>query len=1167
MHSMRKPISQDGAAVTTSPPASGRRTRGDAVRKESAGNTISAEGGATAAADVPARLYTDPYAAALERQLRADGTGAAPHRTAAVTKQRPVAPSVRREREAASTACVPPPTAEERAASAAAALAEAGEVVCVEVPAAPASHSSGFTTAAAAGGRLELRMRGLTALPCLHAPASPDAPSVETPGGDAAGASPASAHGSGDAVAGRLHAVSLRQNALTTLLTHTARAASLPQTPALLPRGSPLQCYAHVSSLDLTHNALVSIAGIEALRCLRSLRLACNRLTSLSPLWASPYVAELDVLDVSANLLTELLSDDDVRALEGHHVRLVTHPTQAQSAAGKTRSVKSGQYKSMRLRVLYASSNQLREVPSALYSMTQLADLRLNKNAIAAVPEGFPSRLCLPNLARLDLSMNELPGTTAEAVAARVEGAVDGAARRSSRAVPSAATAPAAVAADTIAPCAAARRPARSGRSRSESSVSRSAGATRTLSRVAPRSPSPPPRSTTSVPSAPAAPQSQAARREKQQQQQQPAPSPPPAGGSPTKRKKPPPLPQAATASAAPLRLEAEALSAVRCLAENVYSVDLSRWAAVVHRRLGSLLEPAPLVQDTGAPPTYGAQPALVSLGDILAALSESLSGGASAAGPRPRQRHAGSARAVTLLQQCLPACTLSFIEETQTRSPPLLMLTGIAPAAVAAQDELLLLEVLALHLVTNCLSTARPLGGGGSTPQTRSATPSPTPQLTEQPSSAGTTNGSTPPPPPQDRGANEPPAIHKSSGARFTRSGSGASRLLNFASGLHIVHVLDATAVTPAGGSTAASIALTWTYVAWRQRWEAAVGRRRFRHRNSFVCEMKASGATARLSQSRSALTSPGDPPLANGAAQDTAAGAAHTARYAAAMMLYPFPGPNGAPRVAEWRRLREHRPALYAAVPLPWELLYDGLLRANTPALALPPLLSGAGSHAYRLGGQPVPLASLLLCAVDLPNTATAPVVAPSRPIAGRGGVAVVRPGLSPSASTAVDIVGAAQRWQQRTCELWHRVEGEAATLAAEQQTQCPLPVYGRAEVRRSQRTASNCLCGTAVAPSSSEEGEASEADGEASDGEIVSPRASRQQSVTEATTPHEAATPDTECAAAPAAAVSPVEKDSRTEVCEPPADGAEIAASGAAAEPQCLGDDTAPSADAPM
>ncbi|KAG5510193.1 hypothetical protein GH5_08299 [Leishmania sp. Ghana 2012 LV757] len=621
-----------------------------------------------------------------------------------------------------------------------------GAVLCLELTEAhlPETPNVAF---AVNGGRLDLRMRGLVALPCLHVPATSS-----------------SAHGSGDATAGRLHAVSFRHNAISSLLTQCTRTLSIPQASPLTPRSSPLQCYAHVSSLDLTHNALTSIAGIDALRCLRSLRLAFNRLTSLAPLWASPHVAELNVLDVSSNALTELLSAEDTRTLKEHQIRVITHPKHAHSTA------KSSAYKSMCLRVLYASNNEFREVPSAIYTFTQLTDLRLCNNAIQKVPDGFPARVCLPQLRRVDVSMNKLPAAIVDAVAARAEKIAESPRRRRTA---SPAASPCATAEDLRASVP--RSHLGSGPSASAKTAAFSPSASR-ASRTGEGAPVretrrgavactggssegslPAPhegkergkaaaderdgasavndsgRCRSAVSAANAADDTESQRGQGALSKakahtaallQSPAParheSASAAASSSCKQKTTASLPPAAPATAAVSDQETQQRDAVQRVAENVYSIDLSVWATSVRRRLEKVMRRSPTSATSGAPSatsTCSMQELLVSLYSIL---GENSSGAGPTALPRYRRRLATAARTLATLLQCLPSCSIAYSEEAQRRCAPLLLLTGITAAVVADPCELLLYEVLALHIVKNCLCTAKTATGGASPPCTR---------------------------------------------------------------------------------------------------------------------------------------------------------------------------------------------------------------------------------------------------------------------------------------------------------------------------------------------------------------------------------------------------------------------------------------------------------------
>lgn len=324
-------------------------------------------------------------------------------------------------------------------------------IYCYELP---ARNQLPFTepqrvSAIATGGRLDLQNSNLSALPCLHLRTS----SIDSGAVDGHSADPTAAgdssmtveaiadffspHGSGDAAAGRLHAINLRGNSIASLLPNAPQwtATSFDDIPvpeskqsplrlsanSAIPRSTSLAFYTHVSSLDLTDNKLTSLEGVGALRCLRSLRVARNRLTSLSPLWAGSAVAELEVLDASFNILTTLLTDEDLNRMKSHQIRVITHPTQSRAMRDirHDHSSTTASLRSMRLRVLYVANNAIEELPSAIYSFSCLTDLRLGSNNIQHVPEQFPSRSCHPLLSRLDLSLNLLSRNTVEVIRRR----------------------------------------------------------------------------------------------------------------------------------------------------------------------------------------------------------------------------------------------------------------------------------------------------------------------------------------------------------------------------------------------------------------------------------------------------------------------------------------------------------------------------------------------------------------------------------------------------------------------------------------------------------------------------------------------------------------------------------------------------------------------------
>ncbi|KAG5483576.1 hypothetical protein CUR178_08242 [Leishmania enriettii] len=959
-----------------------------------------------------------------------------------------------------------------------------GAVLCVELTEAHLSETPNVAFAVN-DGRLDLRMRGLVALPCLHVPATSS-----------------SAHGSGDATAGRLYAVSFRHNAISSLLTQRTRPLSIPRASPLTPRSSPLQCYAHVSSLDLTHNALTSIAGIDALRCLRSLRLAFNRLTSLAPLWASPHVAELNVLDVSSNALTELLSAEDARTLEEHQIRVVSHPKHAHSTA------KSSAYKSMCLRVLYASNNEFREVPSAIYTFTQLTDLRLRNNAIQKVPDGFPARVCLPQLRRIDVSMNKLPAAIVDAVVARAEEMAESPRRRrtASPAVSPCATAdylrasaprshlgsgPSACA-KTAAFSPSALRASRTG---DGAPVGETRGGAVECTGGSSEGPLPAPHggkkrgkaaaderdgasavndsgrrhSPVSAANATGDTESQKGRGALPKAKantaallQSPArarhESASAAASSSCKRKATASLSPAAPATAAVSAPETQQRDAVQRVSENVYSIDLSVWAASVHRRLEKVMRRSPTSATSGAPSatsTCCMQELLVSLYSIL---GENSSGASPTALPRYRRRLATTARTLATLLQCLPSCSIAYSEEAQRRCAPLLLLTGITAAVVGEPCELLLYEVLALHILKNCLCTAKTATGGASPPSTTFTAASPTPQSTDAPSSQAR------------RGENfsEPTLRTKAPAADRTSSqGVGTSRQLNFHVPLHVIHVI---ACTDGGATSHSTTSTLWAYLTWRQRWEAAVSRRRLFSKSVYICELGKQSAGVHV-----------PPPLFSKV--DSLTGAANgnstrTAQHLAeARPLYPFAANSPVSRVLEWRRLHEHRPASYYAVPPPWELLYDLLLRPSLSkstapqwlrAPAMPPLLTGVGSRLHHVRGMPVDLACVLLCSEDYPRCTEAPKMyaarasqVPPRPPPSTAGSAAnsARNGTFSTATPSVpcgDVIERALELLHNSLQLWSRVEREASTVATEQVTACNMPLYSAEEVLQSRKAA---------------------------------------------------------------------------------------------------------------
>ncbi|KPI86362.1 putative Leucine rich repeat protein [Leptomonas seymouri] len=1063
------------------------------------------------------------------------------------------------------------------------------------------------------GDLLDLRSRGLTALPCLHRPCEETDASHRDAADGAVKPSRvpltgASAHGSGDAFAVCLHVLNLRQNRITTLLT------PCPLANASGPRSTPLQFYAHISSLDFTHNELASISGIEVLRCLRSLRLAFNKLTSLAPLWASPYVAELEVLDVSSNDLTELMTMEDVHAMELHHVRVVTRPTQARATTGGRRSTKATTtYKSMRLRVLYASSNALCSIPSAVYTLSSLADLRLRDNKIESVPEGFPSRVCLPVLARLDLSMNCLPSAVVNAITARVEGAVGGSqvyrgtssphaennsssggSSNSSRhysgssarcarqpdgapssaspsALPSASTKAAAVEAEhggvTQQEASSNAAPSERGSTAdvkraetppSQPPVSEAAVAAPTRPEVSevsrcPLDSSPKPSSslplrkqrqhrcppdtaTTSMTSTAAVvtpvsvssePHRTSATREgmiaeegeacnvseRSEQTMSVASLPSTAAAPPSTtkvaRKAAASSSDAATADATSEFVEstsdggnppsttamiAASESAVECINENVYCVHVGQWAARLHQRLTSLTKGA-------AAATVEAEDASPQLTEheLLAALFDSV-GGCVATATSPtgawtntagtlksaRQRPASTTRATATLLQCLPsASSLSFPEDTQVRSPPLLILTGISAGVTASHQQRLLYEVLVHNLVQSCLCTpkAEPTASAGASRQSRNSSPT---QSTSLPPNHRRTNSlarehatcSPPPPAAITRNASWRSAGNNSNSgeSRAGRCGattSAAARQLSFHVPLQVIHVMDKEDTRGMERGTDTRGALLWSYVAWRQMWEVAVSRRRFRHHSKFVCEVKDNSL-----------------PVAQSPAEDATVGNAMPC----AAGLYPVACSAAPLRCLEWRRLCEVRPASYAPLPAPWEMFYEQLHRVNVggtpcPVGCVPPILRCSSDHLHSSKISPAFLSCTLLRAVEMPNAvsgnaAWTPSIASSSDATSpqtstlyiAGAVKTAYPSSSgghrrqapASSRTYDDAVTHVVLRRQCGQHLARRIEAETLTVAEEQVPPCAMPLYNTEDIRQSQQAALLKFSQWTVAPS---------------------------------------------------------------------------------------------------
>ncbi|CBZ24606.1 putative leucine-rich repeat protein [Leishmania mexicana MHOM/GT/2001/U1103] len=898
---------------------------------------------------------------------------------------------------------------------------------------------------------------------------------------------------------------------------------STSQASLVAPRSSPLQCYAHVSSLDLTHNALTSIAGIDALRCLRSLRLAFNKLTSLAPLWASPYVAQLDVLDVSSNELTELLSTEDVHALKGHQIRIVTHPTQARSAAHGCPNGKWSVYKTMRLRVLYASDNRFCEVPSAIYTFTQLTDLRLSRNAIESVPDGFPVRACLPQLTRLDLSMNKLPAARVESVTARTEEVAESphhrhrtlaaspsftqvkGARRASAHRSHGSTDPSVgghTAALSSAPSSAlktgdgasseeAGSGAMHGAECSRDIQSRLPGGVKENGRAATEEDegvslingSGQRRSSASAAKVADNAEPDESRGTLLQVKADAAVSPQPPtktrhesasviAFSPSTRKATASLPPTTPAISTISARKAQQQDAVQCVAENVYSIDLSRWAAVVRRRLEEAVRRSPDSNASGAP---GAT-STCSMHELLVSLSDTLGGNSSGVGAaaltRHRRRSVATARTIAALLQCLPSHSLFYSEEAQVRCPPLLLLTGISAAVAADESELLLYEVLALHIVHNCLCTAKSAPGGVSPPYAASTASSLTVNSSDVMSQQASTYESSSEPllraeaPAADRAiSGELPPLRP--GSPGSGRGGGTARQLNFAVPLQAVHVI---ACTDAAATPHSSASALWAYLTWRQRWEAAVSRRRFPNKSDYVCELGKQSADESAPHPLPSNT-PSVTAEANGRGTPAAP------HCATAMPLYPFTANPLVPRAWEGRALHEYRPGSYCAVPPAWELLYDLLLRPSTPektALkrlhvpAVPPLLAGVGSRMQHVRGIPVSLACVLLCAVDSSGYSGASTMcaSPTSPVLrwptqGTGDPAASGAGNGTSAITAShapceSVIHRALQWRQHSQQLWSHVEREVSIVAAEQVTSCSMPLYSAEEVLQSQQAA---------------------------------------------------------------------------------------------------------------
>ncbi|KAG5509818.1 hypothetical protein JKF63_07463 [Porcisia hertigi] len=992
-------------------------------------------------------------------------------------------------------------------------LAEENDVLCVELPAMPPPYSSRMASAVG-GERLDLHMRGLGALPCLHASA---ASAQWLPAAGHGKMAVTSAHRSGDVRAGRLHTVSFRQNSIRSIDAQGTPVFAAAQAASFTSCGSPLQCYTNLSSLDLSHNALTSITGIGVLKCLRTLRVAFNRLTSLAPLWASPFVADLGVLDVSSNALTELISAEDVNTLRKNCILTVTHPQQGPGSTNDLCSVNASTYKSTRLRVLYASNNRIREVPSAIYTFQKLTDLRLRNNVIESVPDGFPVCACLPQLSRLDLSMNELPAAIVEAAVARTrkvpevllpahatsivvppfqrtKGHVDASARRPRRSSnPSGGED---TAADSWSPSMtmrgasrmssdltgkAAVRRAESGRDnqrlvsgkgeveggvraihnyercRSLTSGASLAGVTdshrnrSTLLKAKGGVPTP-------------IKSSVKMRREGVVGR---APAPP-------IRKASPPLPDVAPAAATESPQEALQQDTIQCIAENVYSIDLSRWSAVMRQRLEEVLHGSSTVEVSGA---LGAK-SPCSMREHLLALCDSpawnSSGGGVTNHPRNRAHLATTSHTVAALLHCLPSCSLVYSEGAHVRCPPVLFLTGITAGAAADQNEFLFHEVLAHHIVQNCLRTVKSDPDGASSPFAKApASPDasmsadlPSPQSSKNERIGGSLLRAKALATDHAKGG-EPTLLRP--GIPVRGRGGVTTRQLSFALPLQVIHVMDCTDSVATSCSTTSAM---WKYITWRQCWESAVSRRRFLSKNAYVCQLGKQDAAAPRPLPES---SPTESPTAAVNGHGTPA----ALRHGEASPLYPFSDNSPVPRILEWRWLHEHKPASYCAVPPAWDLLYNLLLRPSSPppppqqqqqehTPAMLPLLNLASSSAHHMCGAPAHLAcaqkrglNCLGCAQGSSLRASSSSLLRRRPPSptdgsASGGVSNGTSPTTPPLPPSEDFICHALQWLRDSQQLSRCVESEVSTVAAEQVTVCDIPLYSPEEVHQSQQAA---------------------------------------------------------------------------------------------------------------
>ncbi|CAD2220608.1 hypothetical protein ADEAN_000813000 [Angomonas deanei] len=226
---------------------------------------------------------------------------------------------------------------------------------------------------------------GISCLPCVHG----STPVTDSP------------HGSGEEmVCQTCRNLNLRNNLIETIFECNATHETS------MVKNIALSAFVHLTFLDLTKNKIVSLDGIQKLNLLKSLRLAHNRIKSLSPIWETAadsteeaekkLVCSLEVLDVSYNALECIVSEEEIQRLAEH------------SRGGNA----------IPLRVLNADHNEVRDffVPTCFSS---LEVLNIRNNNIAEIgqqeesieTEGsllFPLQEEFPQLIFLDLYDNPL---------------------------------------------------------------------------------------------------------------------------------------------------------------------------------------------------------------------------------------------------------------------------------------------------------------------------------------------------------------------------------------------------------------------------------------------------------------------------------------------------------------------------------------------------------------------------------------------------------------------------------------------------------------------------------------------------------------------------------------------------------------------------------------